>query len=333
MARLHRSDVEEPGIRRGRAGTGFTYSGPDGHRLGEDERGRIADLVIPPAWREVWINPDPRGHIQAVGRDDAGRRQYIYHPSWTDAQDREKFRRAARLGALMPVIRRRTARQFRESARPRTRALAAALRLLDAGALRIGSENYARTNHSYGLSTLQCRHVRLKQDSIALAFPGKSGRRWERSIEDSALARFLEPLLARPSRAPLLAYRDGADWVELDAAAINAHIRALAGDGFTAKDFRTWQGTMTAAGVLVRAKPDDGETAIRNAVRAVARQLGNTEAVARRAYIDPRLLSAFAEGALEGRKASDAVIAEILQSSRFPVTSQRKEPDHGQRPR
>ncbi|WP_427018249.1 DNA topoisomerase IB [Pseudarthrobacter sp. P1] len=312
MTALKHSNPDGPGIRRRRTGSGFAYrtalNAPVTHR----QKLRIKALAIPPAWRDVWICPDAHGHIQAVGVDDAGRRQYIYHPVWRDARDTEKSIRAARLGAQMPGIRRRVSRHLRESASARTRTLAAAVRLLDLGALRIGSEEYAASHGSFGLSTLQCRHASVQEGTIHLSFPGKSGQPWDVTISDNVLARFLDPLARRSGRSPLLAYPDGGSWISLDAEAINGYIAQIAGAGHTAKDFRTWKGTMVAAAELARTGGTPSQQAVVAAIKVVAHQLGNTPAVARASYVDPRLVEAYLAGDLAGLRPTDHAISRLL---------------------
>ena len=207
MPRLRRSKPGTPGISRRRSGRGFSYYHPDGSLIAGGDRKRLDALAIPPAWADVWICPFENGHIQAMGVDDAGRSQYIYHPEWRARQDSEKFARAARLGALLPQARRLVSRQLRESASEKTKTLAAAVRLMDLGALRVGSDGYTRRNGSYGLTTLRCKHVKVNGDTVALHFPGKSGQTWDSTIEDPVLARFLGPLAGRPGKESLLVFQ------------------------------------------------------------------------------------------------------------------------------
>lgn len=310
--RLRRSRLEAAGYTRRRSGRGFRYLTAANTAVPREEVERIKDLVIPPAWTDVWISPHANGHIQAVGTDAAGRRQYLYHPRWREARDIEKFRRAAALGRRMPTVRRVATRDLRHGENGRVRALAAAVRLLDNGSLRVGSEDYARANGSYGLSTLKCRHASVRRDVVHLDFPGKSGHHWEISIQDPLLARFLRPLLRRDGDDPLLAYDNGERWVGLDAESINDYISQVAGEEFTAKDFRTWKGTMAAARELARVQGPPTQKAVTAAIKAVAEQLGNTPAVARNSYVDPRLLAAYEKGKLAGIKTNDRTIAALL---------------------
>lgn len=263
-------------------------------------RARFDGLGIPPAWRDVWIAPYPNGHIQATGVDAAGRRQYIYHPTWREQKDRIKFDRSLRLAESLPGARRGVTLALRSDGATRERALAAAFRMLDTGSLRIGSERYAKEHGSIGLSTLLCAHASTHGDRVALAFPGKSHQAWTSEILDADLAAFIRSLKRRGPNARLLAYRDGCEWHPLAATEINEFVRERAGGDFSAKDFRTLHGTI-AAGVslartgfqpTVRAR----NAAITQSMRDAAAVLGNTPAIARASYVDPRLLDHYRAG-------------------------------------
>jgi DNA topoisomerase-1 len=267
-------------------------------------RARIDALVIPPAWTEVWICPFANGHIQATGRDAAGRTQYLYHEAWRLQKDRVKFDRMLELAASLPSARRRVTRDLRGDD-PELRTLAAAFRMLDAGSLRVGSERYAELHGSHGLSTLLCSHVVVSGDTVRLEFPGKSGQEWSSELVDPDLAAALRPLKRRGPAARLLAYRtvshEGrASWHPVSADDINRYVRDRTGGDFTAKDFRTLTGTVTAACSLARSGPQPNKTAraraVREAVKDTAELLGNTLAVARSSYIDPRVLDRFDQG-------------------------------------
>ncbi len=315
MARLRRSDPSLPGIRRRRAGRGFSYRDAGGSPVSDADRERISRLAIPPAWRQVWICPYPNGHIQATGLDDAGRLQYIYHPRWRERQDAEKFARAASLGQTMPRLRKTVARHLRESRSPRTRTLAAAVRLMDLGALRIGDENYRKHHGSHGLTTLRCRHVSIHGDTLHLSFPGKSGQLWECTLTDGRLAAFLAPLAGRAADDVLMAFEERGTWVTVEPRMLNDYIRHAAGDGFTAKDLRTWKGTLAAARILARTAADvPAQAALAEAFEEAAALLGNTAAVAKSAYVDPRLVEAFLDGSLRKVKTGEAAIARFLAS-------------------
>ncbi|MDQ0030682.1 DNA topoisomerase IB [Arthrobacter bambusae] len=313
MTRLRRSKPGSPGISRRRSGRGFSYYRPDGSLIKGEERKRLDALAIPPAWSDVWICPFENGHIQAMGVDDAGRSQYIYHPEWRARQDAEKFARAARLGALLPQARRVVARHLRESPSARTKTLAAAVRLMDLGALRVGSDGYTRRNGSYGLTTLRCKHVKVDGDTVSLHFPGKSGQTWDSTIEDPVLARFLGPLAARPGKEPLLVFEGGNGPVCLNATMVNEYLRQITGGDYTAKDFRTWKGTVTAGMALAGpASNAPARQRVVGAIKQTAETLGNTPTVARAAYVDPRVVEGFLAGELEQLRATEPDIAAYL---------------------
>ncbi|MEW1822693.1 DNA topoisomerase IB [Arthrobacter sp. NPDC080031] len=314
MARLRRSKPGTPGISRRRSGRGFSYHRPDGSLIAGGERKRIEALAIPPAWTDVWICPFANGHIQAMGVDDAGRSQYIYHPDWRARQDAEKFARAARLGALLPQARRLVSRHLRESASEKTKTLAAAVRLMDLGALRVGSDGYTRRNGSYGLTTLRCKHVKVNGDKVSLHFPGKSGQTWDSTIEDPVLARFLGPLAGRPGKEVLLAFQDGEGLVSLNAAMVNEYLRHITGGNYTAKDFRTWKGTAAAGMALAGRSNVPARQRVLEAIKETAELLGNTPTVARAAYVDPRVVEGFLAGDFEQLKATESEIAAYLGS-------------------
>lgn len=290
----------DPGVRRVRAGRGFRFLDERGSAPPAATVRRIRKLVIPPAWTEVWIAADPMAHIQAVGTDAAGRRQYIYHPRWTTGRDRRKFARALDLAAALPQARRRVTRALRDGGTDREHALAVAFRLLDDAAPRIGSTRYLARHGSRGVTTLQRRHAQVDGSVVTLSFPAKSGQRAELAIDDPELAAAIEQLRSGRPRAPLLWYRRGRRQVGVSPVEVNDHVRMLTGRAFTAKDFRTLRGTIVAAESLARTGPVDDvrqrRTAESDAVRAVAAALGNTPAVARASYIDPRVFRRYAEG-------------------------------------
>lgn len=301
MARLRRvSPGDAPGITRRRAGDGFRYRTTDGGAVRTSDIDRIRALVIPPAWEDVWICADPRGHIQAVGTDAAGRRQYLYHPDWSAPRDRGKYARALALAAALPKARARVTGALRREEDSRERTLAAAFRLLDSGALRIGSHRYVARGGGRGLTTLQRQDARIDGSVVTLDFPAKSGVQAHIEIDDEDLARVLAPMIGGRPRSPLLSYPRGRGRLALSAADVNAYVRALTGGSFTAKDFRTLRGTIAAAASLAEsgrpATKTDRKAAERAAVRACAAVLGNTPAVARSSYIDPRIWRAYARG-------------------------------------
>ncbi|WP_159827815.1 MULTISPECIES: DNA topoisomerase IB [unclassified Frigoribacterium] len=309
MPRLRRTDSSRPGLTRVRAGRGFSYRTADGTAVADAElRARIEHLAIPPAWTDVWISPYENGHIQATGVDAAGRRQYIYHPTWREQKDRIKFDRALALAESLPTARRFVTHDLRVQGAGRERVLAAAFRMLDTGSLRVGSERYAQEHGSHGLSTLLCAHATVSGDTVSLAFPGKSGQDWDSEIRDADLAAVVRSLKRRGGRARLLAWKaDGggagearAAWHPLRATEINDYVKERAGDEFTAKDFRTLHGTVAAAVSLARSGPQASASrqskSLAQAMRDAAAVLGNTPAIAKSSYVDPRLVDAYRHG-------------------------------------
>jgi DNA topoisomerase IB len=303
---LARSEITGPGIRRRRCGRGFRYFGPDGSPLaGAEALSRIKALVIPPAWEDVWICPAPCGHIQAVGTDAAGRRQYRYHDLWRDLRDREKFDRAVEFGRELPHIRAVVDRHLHGNGLTRDRGLAAALRLIDLGFFRPGGEEYAAENGTYGLATIRREHVTCSRNGqITFEYIGKSGRQREQAVVDRSVFSVVRSLKLRRSGAEydeLLVYRSGKRWHNVTAGDINDYLRELSGDDFSAKDFRTWHATVLAAvGLAVSVPAAESQAARKRAVARVVQEvadyLGNTPAVARASYIDPRVIELYEEG-------------------------------------
>jgi DNA topoisomerase-1 len=301
MPRLRRSDSSGAGLKRVRSGRGFSYKDSTGRAISDpDLRTRIEALAIPPAWTDVWIAPYANGHIQATGVDAAGRRQYIYHPTWREQKDRIKYDRALSLAESLPTARRQVTMHLREDGFTRNRALAAGFRMLDTGSLRVGSERYAEANGSIGLTTLLCAHATVSGDTVQLRFPAKSGQEWDSDITDPDLAKAVRTLKRRGPNARLLAYRDGDEWHPLSATDINEYVRERTGGEFTAKDFRTLHGTVTAALSLAKQGPASTKTgrqkAIAEAVREAAAVLSNTPSIARSSYIDPRVTDHYTHG-------------------------------------
>src|ERR1700722_13579472 len=267
MARLRRSNCAAPGIARRRRGRGFQYSDPAGERIDDPEvLERIAELAIPPAWREVWICMDPHGHLQATGLDAASRKQYLYHEGWRAHRDRLKFDAMLAFGEALPGLRRRIRRELalgQTGARKRLtvkdltqeRVLACAVRLLDVGFFRIGSEDYAERNESYGLTTMLREHVTVEGSELIFDFPAKSGQRRVQAIADTDAVALVSELKRRRSGKQLLAWREGNRWSELHADEVNEYVKRVSGGDFTAKDFRTWNATVLAAVALAQ----DGE--------------------------------------------------------------------------
>ena len=273
-----------------------------GGRLGPDETARCKALVIPPAWREVWICPLPNGHLQATGTDEAGRRQYLYHPAWREKRDRAKHDRILEVAERLPRARTQVAKDLGLSGMPRQRALATAFRLLDLGLFRVGGEAYVDTNGTYGLATIEKRHVRITGDDVVFAFPSKSGKDGNVAVTDPAARAAVGELLRRRGGGPqLLAYRVGRSWRDVSSRDINEYVKRVVGGNVSAKDFRTWHGTVVAAVALAEmadpgATPPARRRAIKRAVDQVSEQLGNTPTVARKSYIDPRVVERYEEG-------------------------------------
>ena len=299
--RLRRSDIDKPGIRRVRRGSGFGYVDPDGRAVDPETRERAKALVVPPAWQDVWISPYPNGHIQAVGTDDAGRRQYLYHEKWHEARDREKHDRVLALARKLPAARQQVAADLRTSGLTRKRVTAAGLRMLDAGLFRSGGDEYEAEHGSHGVATLLRSHVAVKGEDVTFEFPAKSGVTREAVMSDQLLARIV--LSLKRSGYPgerLLAHRDTQGWHELSSGDLNVAFKELVGDEYTVKDLRTWAATVTAAVALARNGPAESERDVRraekDAMKVVSEHLGNTPAVARRSYVDQRVLDEFAVG-------------------------------------
>ena len=302
--RLRRVDCSTPGIRRRRAGRGFTYYDASGARVTDEETlARIRALVLPPAWADVWICPWPQGHIQAVGTDDKGRKQYRYHDQWRLRRDQEKFDHMLAFGRALPALRRVIRRDLAGDELSRTRVLACAARLLDLGFFRIGTEGYAEENQSYGLATIRKEHVTLGRDGlVTFDYAAKSGRQRLQTVVDPDVAEVVGALKRRRGGGPeLLAYRQDGRWCDVKSADINAYVKEAAGGEFTAKDFRTWNATVLAAVALaVSTEAGSGtarKRAVARAVQEVSEYLGNTPAVCRSSYIDPRVIERYQGGA------------------------------------
>jgi len=326
--RLRTVSANQPGWRRIKHGRGFRYLDQHGDPLTEEQVARVRALVIPPAWTEVWICPYPRGHLQAVGTDEAGRRQYLYHPHWREQRDLVKFERVAQLASTLPGVRRKLRHQLRaapgDEEVERRRILAAGVRLVDLGCFRPGSDVSAEEFGSHGLTTIERRHVRRENGSLVFRFAGKAGIEHEILIEDAELVRALAPAWKRPADARLLASKVGPRWQPVSADELNAHIRELTGLDVTAKDFRTWHATVTAAVALAQDVPPTTEAArkrrIREAVVAASELLGNTPTVARSAYVDPRVIDLFESGTVlapvpSGPDALDRAVVRLLANA------------------
>ncbi len=301
MARLRRSSPDVPGWSRRRAGKGFVYLDQDGERLSSEDAERVKALVIPPAWEDVWICPWPNGHLQAVGTDDAGRRQYLYHPDWRTRRDGEKFQKILAFGKALSKAREQVLVDLGSDGMSRERACAVAVRLLDLGYFRIGNEVYAEENNSFGLTTLERRHVRREDKKMVFEFTGKSGIEHSITIDDPGAVEALEVMRRRRGGDDsLLAWKDGRRWRSVDSSMVNEYVGQATGMEATAKDFRTWHATVIAAASLAEAGPAETKTArkraVSSAMKEVAEYLGNTPTLARSSYVDPRVVDAYEEG-------------------------------------
>lgn len=344
--RLRRSDPNRPGYTRRRRGRHFSYHTQAGELItDQDELARIRALAIPPAWERVWICPDPRGHIQAVGVDAAGRRQYRYHDVWRAKRDAAKFDHVLEVGRRLPGIRRRVGQHLRERGLSRNRVLAAAVRLLDLGGFRIGGEEYADGDDAtFGLATLLCEHVSLVRGAVRFSYPAKGGAQRDLEVRDEQIRTVVRGLLTRSPPAPkLLAYRNRSGWHDVRSKDINDYLSEVGGGiDISAKDFRTWHGTVLAAVALAadelaaaeagerhKRSPTARKRVVRRAMGEVAEYLGNTATIARTSYVDPRVVDLFLDGVtiapMLGRRraggqvnqrAAERALLELLDSPR-----------------
>jgi DNA topoisomerase-1 len=289
---------EEPGIRRVRRGKGFSYHEPDGTVVPDGPlKERCQRLAIPPAWTDVWICPDPNGHLQATGYDEAGRKQYRYHDHWREVRDATKFHRMGAFSRALPTIRDAVDRDLRKRSLSREKVIALVVALLDETLIRVGNDQYARTNESYGLTTLLCEHVDVQGNHVRFDFRAKSGQEREYELRHPRLARQLLKCEEIPGQR-LFAYQDDdGRWRQVDSGAVNTYLRGISGDAFTAKDFRTWGGTTIVARTLRELggfeTMAEAERNILAAIDVAAERLGNTRAVCRSSYVDPRVPKAY----------------------------------------
>ena len=294
-----------PGITRTMSSLGFKYYRADGRVIRQpSELKRIASLVIPPAWTDVWICPDPRGHIQATGRDARGRKQYRYHPDWRRVRDDTKYERLPAFAAALPKIRMRTSGDLARAGLPREKVLAAVVRLLEKSLIRVGNEEYAKDNHSFGLTTFRNRHVRVRGSQVDFEFRGKSGKRHSIRISDRRLAQIVKHCRDLPGQELFQYVDDDGRRCQIGSGDVNAYLREISGEDFTAKDFRTWFGTVLACTAL-RAMSATAATSgslaskqVVEAIDAVAGVLGNTRAVCRKSYIHPGVIEAYTDGTI-----------------------------------
>ncbi|PZR55188.1 DNA topoisomerase IB [Xylanimonas oleitrophica] len=324
MPRLRRVSVSSPGYRRRRAGRGWVFLDVDGSPLRDaEELDRCRRLAVPPAWRDVWICRYPNGHVQAFGYDDAGRGQYLYHQAWTERRSRRKHDHVLEVGRRLPAARRRVTRALAEPGLGREKVLALAFRLLDLAYFRAGGEVYAKKNSSYGLATIRKDHVVVHQDgTVHFRYPAKSGQLRDVEVDDAVVAEIVRTLKRRPGGTDLLAWReDDGPWHDVTSADVQAAVKDLLGPDATPKDFRTWHATVLAARALADTGPAPSSDRARRkvvaaVVRDVAEELGNTPAVARSSYIDPRLFDLWENGQTIGptrtRSAAERKVLDLL---------------------
>lgn len=316
MAGLHYVSHQMPGIRRKKKGRKFEYIGPDGERVGGVELTRIKALGIPPAYKDVWISPLWNGHIQATGRDEKGRRQYRYHPRWQAVRDESKFGRMLAFGEALPRIRERVAQDLARRGMPREKTLAMIVRLLEETHIRVGNEQYAKENEHYGLTTLRNDHVDVSGATVHFHFRGKSGKDHAIDFRDRKLAKIIQKCQDLPGQELFEYLDENGQPHKIGSADVNAYLKEISGEDFTAKDFRTWAGTLLAAQALAECdaaqSPTQCKKTIAGVIKAVAKELGNTPAICRKCYVHPAILEAYADGSL----------LESLQRRAQPTASQ-----------
>lgn len=308
---------DEPGIRRKGSGRGFSYVAPDGHTIRDEATlARIRALAIPPAYTDVWISPEPRGHLQATGRDQKGRKQYRYHPRWAEARGETKYERLAAIARQLPRLRARVEADLARPAPSKLRVLATVVRMLETTLVRIGNRKYVDANDSYGLTTLRDEHVEITGVELKLEFKGKSGKTWSLSFKDRRIARTVRTCQELPGQH-LFQYVEAGERCAITSTDVNAYIREAIGCEASAKDIRTWAGTVLAAEALAAAGPavstSHAKKVVVAAVKTVAARLGNTSAVARKSYVHPAVLGAYSDGrlaeAFASAQAGDARLA------------------------
>jgi DNA topoisomerase-1 len=293
----------ERSIRRLRRGKGFHYIGPDGAPLRDEKHlERIRKLAIPPAWQEVWICPSPNGHLQAFGWDAKGRKQYRYHPDYRAVRDEAKFSRMIAFGTLLAVIRKRVQEDLAQAGLPKERVLATVVRLLETTFIRVGNDEYARENESFGLTTMRNRHVRIEGAKLMFRFRGKSGLEHTIELTDRKLARIVRQCQDLPGYELFEYLNDAGEVCRIDSADVNRYLREITGQDFTAKDFRTWAGTVLAA--VHEAGPAPSETAAKKTIvsvlKTVGRRLGNRPATCRKYYVHPAVIESYTGQSLFG---------------------------------
>jgi len=310
----HVSD-HDPGIARRKSGTGFSYRMPDGGQIDEAALDRIRGLAIPPAWTDVWICPHPRGHIQATGRDQKGRKQYRYHDRWRQVRDENKYDRLIAFGRALPRLRAKVDKDLTQHGLHRDKVLAAVVRLMEITLIRVGNEEYAKQNKSFGLTTLRDKHARIQGAEAVFEFRGKSGKMHKARFRDRRLARIVKACQDLPGQRLFQYIDDDGEQRTVESADVNAYLREAMGEDFSAKDFRTWAGTVNAARALAMtpecASAAEAKRNVNTCVKAVAGLLGNTAAVCRSAYIHPVVLQAYADGTLPFKGAAEGRAFEL----------------------
>lgn len=324
-AGLTYSSDRRPGIRRIRSGRSFRFLRHDGGRVRRQDIARIRALVIPPAWTDVWICADPRGHLQATGRDARGRKQYRYHRRWRETRDETKYGRLSAFGRALPTIRRRLGHDLARHGLPREKVLAAVVKLLETTFIRIGNDEYARENHSFGLTTMRDRHVRIAGSRVTFFFRGKSGIEHRIDLDDRRLARVVRRCRDLPGQELFQYLDENGDVVDVESGDVNAYLRSLTGTDFTSKDFRTWAGTVLAARLFCACETGASAASTKKSIAAVidqvARRLGNTRAVCRKCYVHPAVVDAYVGGTVrrlmgKSPNAEAAVLRLLERSSR-----------------
>ncbi len=308
---------EGPGFSRIRAGTGFGYRDADGKKITDLEtRDRIRSLAIPPAWENVWISPDPRGHIQATGRDARGRKQYRYHPKWSEHRDEQKYSNLSNFADALPALRMQVESDLRRHGLPFERVVASIVWLLDNTMIRVGNPAYARDNKSFGLTTLRDKHVKIEGSKLRFAFRGKSGKEWNLKLVDRRMAKLIRSTQDLPGQTLFQYLDDDGGRCPIRSEDVNAYIREHSGGAFSSRNFRTWGGTISAATFFVGTPLPDTQRATRVALNGVidkvAGRLGNTRAVCRRSYVHPRVIEGWSDGTLAQE------LAEVRRSFRKP---------------
>ncbi|HXK61738.1 MAG TPA: DNA topoisomerase IB [Acidobacteriota bacterium] len=313
-----------PGIRRRRAGNGSFYTLPDGSRVTDRaELKRIRGLVIPPAWKDVWISPDPHSHLQATGRDARGRKQYRYHPAWRAIRDETKYRRLAVFARALPKIRAQVEADLAQSGLSKRKVVAAVIRLLEETLMRVGNEEYARSNGSYGLTTLRDRHVKIKGASLHFKFRGKSGVEHCVGVRDRRLSKIVRRCQELPGYDLFQFLNGNGEATPIDSGDVNEYLREASGEDYTAKDFRTWAGTLAAALALRSYPPPtsatEGKKNVVAVVREVAKKLGNKPATCRKFYIHPAAIDAYLNGSLS--QLMIPIASQVIKNSPHSLTA------------